>query len=285
MRIKAYGAVQQYHVLGAPKSGFEGWRAPPRRTQINDNNTIRFPSPAFAEGSPETEIVARHDAPKGLRRRVRRGQALYGVGDSMAALYVVHAGAVKTVTVSGDRLSQVTGFHLSGEVFGLDGIASGRHPGMAIALEDSEVFVLPLAKCLEWARGTEQGLRLLTRALACELERCRDVILMLGTMRAEQRLAAFLLDLSERYGRLGFSRSQFELRMSRQDIGSYLGLKIETVSRLVSRLQRKGILRALNKSITVVDFDGLWQMSGLTHRDCRPACVQIVDREGALRFD
>jgi CRP/FNR family transcriptional regulator len=261
-----------------------GLRAPTWRTHINDNNNIIFRpcDPASIDRPCEAEKLPPHERRKGARLRVRRGEVLYASGDALQALYVVHLGVIKTVTLSGGGLAQVTGFQMSGELVGLDGIDSGQHPGIAVALEDSEVFVLPFEQCLEWARRTPQGLRLMTRALACELERCKDVILMLGTMRAEQRLAAFLLDLSERYGRLGYSRSRLELRMSRQDIGSYLGLKIETVSRLVSRFQHRGIIRALNKSIAVTDFDGLWQVSGLTSRDRRPACVRIVDEDGAL---
>jgi CRP/FNR family transcriptional regulator len=194
----------------------------------------------------------------------------------------VRVGVFKSITTSGNRMTQVTGFEMAGDVIGLDGIESGRHPGASVALEDAEVFVLPLELFARWSRKSAFGQRQMTRLLAGEMERCQQLMLMLGTMRAEQRLASFLLELSERYGRLGFSRSQLELRMSRVDIGSYLGLKLETVSRLMSRFQQKRLIRVLGKSINLLDIPALWQVSGLLPGHPWPATIPILGHEGEL---
>ena len=198
------------------------------------------------------------------------------------ALYIVRVGVFKSITTSGNRMTQVTGFQMAGDVIGLDGIEAGRHPGGSVALEDAEVFVLPLELFARWSRESAFGQRQMTRMLAGEMERCQQLMLMLGTMRAEQRLASFLLELSERYGRLGFSRSQLLLRMSRVDIGSYLGLKLETVSRLMSRFQQKGLIRVLGKSINLLDVPALWQVSGLLPGHPWPATIAILGHEGEL---
>jgi CRP/FNR family transcriptional regulator len=179
-------------------------------------------------------------------------------------------------------LTQVVGFALPGDVMGLDGIDTGLHASEAVALEDAEVFVLPMALCRLWIRESAHGPRLFARAMACEIARTQETMLMLGTMLAQQRLAMFLLDLSERYGRLGYSRVRLVLRMTRQDIGSYLGLTFETVSRLLARLQDEGAIRVDGRMIDLRDIPALWRLSGLSPDCARPQAVAIVDREGEL---
>jgi CRP/FNR family transcriptional regulator, anaerobic regulatory protein len=122
----------------------------------------------------------------------------------------------------------------------------------------------------------------MTRTLAREIVRGHELMIMLGTMRAEQKLATFLLDLSERYGRLGYSRSRFLIRMTRLEIGSYLGLKLETVSRLLSRFQREGLVQVQGKSIELIDFPSLWQMSGISPDRHKSAIGPILDRDAEL---
>jgi CRP/FNR family transcriptional regulator len=221
-------------------------------------------------------------SPKRSRHRVRRGATLYGVGDSFHVLYVVRVGVLKSCTVSDDGLMQVTGFLMSGDVMGLDGIDTGFHQSQVVALEDAEVFMVPFAQCEQWSQESRHSQRLMMRTLAREIVRSQELMILLGTMRAEQRVATFLLDLSERYGRLGYSRSQFVLRMTRQDIGSYLGLKLETVSRALSRFQQDGFIQVQGRSIALLDFAALWRLSGLSPDRPRPAVDPILDREGEL---
>lgn len=244
----------------------------------------RAPVKAHAAAAPaaaSAKVVAL-TAPKRTRHRIRRGETLYGVGDTFRSLFVVRVGMLKTFTTSDDGLLQVTGFQMAGDVVGMDGIDTGRHQSSVVALEDSELFVVPFAQCEQWSHESAHGQRLMMRTLAREIVRSQELMIVLGTMRAEQRLATFLLDLSERYGRLGYSRSQFLLRMTRQDIGSYLGLKLETVSRLLSRLQQEGFIQVQGRSIALLDFESMRQLSGFSPNRQRPMAEPIVDREGEL---
>jgi CRP/FNR family transcriptional regulator, anaerobic regulatory protein len=242
---------------------------------------LRSSTPVTADVPAGANVVPL-GAPKRSRHRVRRGETLYGIGDPFRSLYVVRVGVLKTFTVSDEGLMQVTGFAMAGDVIGLDGIDTSRHQSSVVALEDCELFVLPFAQCEQWSQESAHGQRLMMRTLAREIVRSQELMIVLGTMRAEQRLATFLLDISERYGRLGYSRAQFLLRMTRQDIGSYLGLKLETVSRLLSRFQQEGFMQVQGKSISLLDFDSLRQLSGFSSERRRPAPDPILDREGEL---
>ena len=185
-------------------------------------------------------------------KRVKRGDALYRLGEEFSAIYAVRAGFFKASVVLEDGRDQVTGFHMAGEIVGMDGIGTERHASDVIALEDSEVCIIP------YARLEEAGMqRQLHKAMSRELVRDQGVMMLLGTMRAEERLAAFLLNLSTRFVARGFSQSEFHLRMTREEIGSYLGLSLETVSRLFSRFQEDGLIAVRQKHIVIHDIPGL----------------------------
>jgi len=187
------------------------------------------------------------------RRRVKRGERLYRAGDAFSSLYSVRSGFFKTVQTVGDGRDQVIGFHMGGEIMGMDGIGSEMHDCDSISLEDSEVCVIPYAR-LEHLTQTVHGLqRQFHKVMSREIAQERSVMLLLGSMRAEERLAAFLLNLSQRFLRRGFSASEFVLRMTREEIGSYLGMKLETVSRLFSRFQEDGILEVQQKHVRIRD--------------------------------
>ena len=219
---------------------------------------------ALADHPPAPFDVLPVDGSRCTRQRLRRGETLFGAGDVFHTLYVVHAGVLKSFTVSDDGLMQITGFQIPRDVVGLDGIGTGQHLSAAVALEDSEVFALPFAQCEQWAKESPHGQRVMMRTFAREITRSQEQMVVLGVMSAEQRVAAFLLDLSERYGRLGYSRSRFLLRMSRHDIGSYLGLKLETVSRVLSRLHREGLVQVQGRSIALLDLPALRRMVGVS---------------------
>jgi CRP/FNR family transcriptional regulator len=187
------------------------------------------------------------------RLRVRKGEVLYRVGDEFHALHAIRAGSCKTVLLANDGQDQVAGYHMAGEIIGLDGIGTDTHECEAIALEDMEICPLPFDQIETLARLSEQFGRNLHKLLSLESARARNLMIVLGTMRAEQRLAMFLLDLSQRYRARGYSSCEFVLRLKRKEIGSYLGLKLETVSRLFSRFQRAGMIQVNGPAVRLLD--------------------------------
>src|SRR6185436_4957272 len=158
------------------------------------------------------------------RRRVKRGEALFGAGDEFKSVYAVRSGFFKTSLVDGEGREQVTGFFMGGELLGLDGIGTGRHHSASIALEDCEVCVLPYSLIEKMAQDVPALQRQLHAVLSREIVRDHGVMMLLGSMRAEERLATFLLNLSKRFTARGYSPSDFHLRMTREELGSYLGL-------------------------------------------------------------
>lgn len=196
------------------------------------------------------------------KRRVPRGASLYHNGDRLESLYAVRSGAFKTVGVSRDGAEKITGFHLPGELLGLDAIGASRHDYSAVALEDSEVCVVPFA-LLEQMTLTLPALQhQLLRLLSVDISRDNGLMLLLGSMTAEQRLAAFLLSLARRHQRLGFAADRFMLRMTREEIGNYLGLTLETVSRLLSRFQREELIAVHQRDVEIRNPDRLREMVG-----------------------
>ena len=196
------------------------------------------------------------------RRRVKRGESLFKTGDDFTSVYAVRSGFFKTSLIDDDGREQVTGFFMGGELLGMDGIGAGRYNGTAIALEDSEVCVMPFSLIEEMSREIPALQRHLHAVLAREIVRDHGVMMLLGSMRAEERLATFLINLSRRFVRRGFSASDFHLRMTREEIGSYLGLKLETVSRLFSSFQQDGIIEVQQKHVRIVDIGGLERVLG-----------------------
>jgi CRP/FNR family transcriptional regulator len=194
------------------------------------------------------------------RRRVKRGEALFNAGDEFKTVYAIRSGFFKTSVVDGEGREQVTGFFMGGELIGLEGIGTGTYNGAAIALEDSEVCVMPFALIEEMSREVPALQRHLHTVLAREIVRDHGVMMLLGSMRAEERLATFLLNLSKRFLRRGYSSSDFHLRMTREEIGSYLGLKLETVSRLFSQFQAEGLIDVQQKHVRILDIGGLEQV-------------------------
>jgi CRP/FNR family transcriptional regulator len=237
-------------------------------------------APASRPAAPSS--VTPLKPPNRVRRPVRRGETLFGAGDPFNTLFVVRVGFFKSLASSANGQVQVTGFPMVGDVLGLDGIDTGFHQCDVVAFDNAEVFVLPFAECEQWVRETSHGQRLMRRTLAREITRGHDHMLLLSATRAEQRVAIFLLDMAERHRRLGDSRSRFALRMTRQDIGSYLGLQLETVSRLLSHFQREGYIQVQGREIALLDFPALWRLSGHTPDGHRPMVDPLLDSQGNL---
>jgi CRP/FNR family transcriptional regulator len=156
-----------------------------------------------------------------------------------------------------DGREQISGFYMAGELMGLDGVANGEHASSATALEDTEVCAIPYAHLTELAAGNAGMQHMLSRLMSREIVREHSLMVLLGSMNAEERLAAFLLNLSQRLNARGYSATEFHLRMSRAEIGSYLGMTLETVSRTFSTFQQQRLLEVDKRHIRVVDLEGL----------------------------
>jgi CRP/FNR family transcriptional regulator len=191
------------------------------------------------------------------RKTVKRGDALFHAGEPFKSLYAVRTGFFKTCVSAEDGRDQVTGFQMAGELLGLDGISTDRHACDAIALEDSQVCVIPYSQLEDLSREFSDLQHQFHKIMSREIVRDHGVMLLLGSMRAEERLAAFLLNLTQRLHARGFSATALVLRMTREEIGSYLGLKLETVSRTFSRFQEEGLLEVKQRDIRIVDEAGL----------------------------
>ncbi len=208
---------------------------------------------------------------KGLvegQRKVARGAYLYRVGDSFDAVFAVRTGFFKAVVASDQGLEQVTGFHMLGELLGLGGI-DGRHEVDAVALEDSQVCVISYARLSSLLRELPTLQQHFHRLMSREIAGDHLAMLQLGSMHAEERLAAFLLNLMNRLQARGFSESSVLLRMSREEIGSYLGLKAESVSRTFSRFHATGLLSVQQREIHITDLAGLQRVLAPSSDDAR----------------
>lgn len=186
------------------------------------------------------------------RRRTKKGATLFKSGDEFRSLFAVRSGFFKTLVSTSDGRNQITGFQAPGELLGLDGVSTEHHSVDAVALEDSEVCILPYPDLERIARDFPPLQHQLHRVMSREIVRENDVLLLLGSMKAEERVAAFILNISERYKRLGYASGEFVLRMTRQEIGSFLGLKLETVSRIFSRFQGQSLIEVNGKSIKIL---------------------------------
>lgn len=191
------------------------------------------------------------------RRKVKRGDTLFNNGDKFTSLFAIRTGFFKTALATEDGRDQVTGFQMAGEIIGLDGIVHDRHTCDAIALEDAEVCVMPFDRIEELSREVTALQSHVHKIMSREIVREHGVMLLLGSMRAEERVAAFLLNLVQRLHARGFSQSELVLRMTREEIGSYLGLKLETVSRTFSKFVEEGIVEVKQRHVRILNTQAL----------------------------
>jgi len=197
-----------------------------------------------------------------IKRGFAHGDYLYRSGDKFQSLYAIHSGSFKTQVLHEDGREQVTGFQMAGEIIGLDAICTDQHTCEAVALENSEVCELPFNRLEALSRELPSLQRHLHKIMSREIVRDQGIMLLLGSMRAEERLAAFLLNKSQRLAARGLSPTRIKLRMSRQEIGSYLGLKLETVSRSFSNFQENGLISVKARSVELLDLPGLHALVG-----------------------
>ena len=194
------------------------------------------------------------------RRKVKRGTPLFRNGERFTSLYAIRTGFFKTCVATEDGRDQVTGFQMAGEIIGLDGIVNDQHTCDAVALEDAEVCVMPFERIEDLSREVTSLQHHVHKIMSREIVREHGVMLLLGSMRAEERLAAFLLNLVQRLHARGFSQSELILRMTRDEIGSYLGLKLETVSRTFSKFVEEHLVEVKQRYVRILNADGLRQI-------------------------
>ncbi|MDW8480005.1 MAG: helix-turn-helix domain-containing protein [Xanthomonadales bacterium] len=198
------------------------------------------------------------------RRPLARGATLFRAGDPLRALYVLREGALKTYSYGEEGELRILGFHLPGELFGLDALAEDRHRCDAEALIPSRVCEIPVAELERVAREIAGVQQQLMRILGRGAVRDQEHLEMMGRRHAVARIASFLLSLSRRYGALGFAPDRILLPMSRSDIANYLGLVIETVSRAFARLQGEGVIRVERRRVEILDPK---RLAALCHED------------------
>jgi CRP/FNR family transcriptional regulator, anaerobic regulatory protein len=202
-------------------------------------------------GLPPCEML-RMEHVVGGRRRLLRGEYLYRAGDPFTRLYAVHSGYLKNLRHAHGSC-QVTGFPMAGELLGLDAIATGRHDCDAVALDTSDICEIPFDNLRELMVSMPSLLDQFHRTLSQEIQRQQASLFFLGNARAEQRLALFLVGLSARHAVRGMPAAQLQLRMSRDEIGAYLGLTMECVCRLLARFRKAGWISLTGRHLTILD--------------------------------
>jgi CRP/FNR family transcriptional regulator len=216
-----------------------------------------------------SEDIQRLDALVKRHRPLARGHHVFHLGDEFSALYAIRCGSVKTYTITEDGSEQITGFHLPGEIIGLDAINASRHPCGAKTLEITSICDIPFNRLEELALRVPGLARQLLRIMSREIHADEELLTLLGKKSAEERLASLLLSLSRRFQQRGFSPHEFRLSMSRNDIGNYLGLAVETISRLFTRFQQQGLIEVRQKYIRLQNIEQLQEVAGLV--DCNKA--------------
>lgn len=188
-----------------------------------------------------------------VRQRIAKGGLIYETGREFDALYAVRFGHFKIFRTDHAGTQQITGFQMAGDLMGMDAIASGKYMSNAIALEDSEVCIIPFDRLERLLADIPSLLRQFHRVMSSEISRDQNVMMLLNSMRAAQRLASFLVSLSTRYSNRGYAANEFQLRMTREDIGNHLGLAVESVSRLLGDFKKDGILRVNHRTLEIID--------------------------------
>jgi CRP/FNR family transcriptional regulator len=234
----------------------------PKASPTNKCSTCVLGQFCIPVGLSHEELI-KVDALVKERISLKKGDVLYRHGNPMSSVYSVRFGTLKTEHCLSDGRSQIIGFHLPGEILGLDAIGDGYHQSDAIALEDSEACIIRFTEFESLASQIPTLQNQFHRILSRELTQDQHHLLSLGSLRAEERLAGFLLNLSERLTARGYTNHEFDLRMSREEMGSYLGIQIETVSRMLSRFAEAGLIQVKQRHVKLIDITGLYELAGL----------------------
>lgn len=195
-------------------------------------------------------------------RPLKKGEHLLLEGDSFASVFAVRSGSLKTYTSTNEGEEQITGFHLPSELVGLSGVDTDAYPVSAQAMETTMVCEIPFDKLEELAGDHPQLRRQLMCVMSKEIRDDQQMMLLLSKKNADERIATFLVNLASRFRRRGFSSQSFRLSMSRNEMGNYLGLAVETVSRVFTRFQKQELISAVGKEIEIINSQALCRMAG-----------------------
>ncbi|MGK9064058.1 fumarate/nitrate reduction transcriptional regulator Fnr [Stutzerimonas chloritidismutans] len=195
-------------------------------------------------------------------RPLKKGDMLFRQGDAFNSVFAIRSGALRTFSVTDAGEEQITGFHLPSEMVGLSGMDTEAYPVSAQALETTSVCEIPFERLDELSVLLPQLRRQLMRIMSREIRDDQQMMLLLSKKTADERIATFLINLSARFSARGFSANQFRLPMSRNEIGSYLGLAVETVSRVFTRFQSNGLIEAEGKEVRILDSIRLCALAG-----------------------
>lgn len=193
-------------------------------------------------------------------KRVRAGQSVYRQLQRFDSLFIVSSGFLKTIVIDEGGGDRVTGFPMRGDLIGLDAIHAKRHPSEAVALTDCDVVIVEYSRLMQFCTGYPGIMAGLCRIMSAELAREQATAGMIATMSADTLMARFLAQLSDRYAELGYSPREFSLRMSRAEMGSYLGLTLESASRALQAIGRAGLLSVNQREVVLHDVDALKTM-------------------------
>ncbi|WP_430455801.1 fumarate/nitrate reduction transcriptional regulator Fnr [Rheinheimera sp.] len=197
------------------------------------------------------------------KRPSHKGDHLFEAGKPLQALYAVRTGSFKTYTLSEQGEEQITGFHLPGDVIGFDAIGDQQHPSYAQALETALVCEIPFNNLDSLLDQVPKLRQQLMRLMSQDIHGDQQMMLLLNRKTAEEKLAAFITNLAQRFGSRGFSRKEFRLTMTRGEIGNYLGLTVETISRLLGRFHKDELIHVDGKLITIANFEELSRIAGM----------------------
>ena len=191
------------------------------------------------------------------KRPIHKGDKIYTDGQELSCLFAIRSGTFKTFTVNEQGEEQITGFHLAGDLLGFDAIADSEHKSFAQALETSMVCEIPYNSLDTLSNTMPKLKKQVLRLMSNEIRTDQEMLTLLNRKNAEQRVATFLVSLSDRYYARGLSSNEFRLTMTRSDIGNYIGLTVETISRLLNRFHKNGLIQVDGKLITILDIDQL----------------------------
>lgn len=233
---------------------------PPRLVEVKDGcSGCRLHPLCLSAGLSHAELEQLGQVVN-VHHTLRRGEYLYRAGQSFSSLYVLRRGFFKMYDLSEDGREKIVGLYMPGALLEMGAISTGHYNYSAIAVEDSDLCAIPFNRLEELFRRVPRLQHWFYRVMSREIIRDQEIMKLLSGMRAEERLAVFLLDLSDRFKELGYSSTRFILRLTREEIGNYLGLTLETVSRLFSRFQAEGLIGVNGKEMRLSDLTALKMM-------------------------
>ncbi|MFZ6709176.1 helix-turn-helix domain-containing protein [Undibacterium sp. TC9W] len=230
---------------------------------------LRIPTPA---ASADEEVLFQHV-------RFKAGQRIHTIGQDFDTLYIVNSGFLKTVLLDEYGNEQVLSFPMKGDLLGIDGIHNQHHASEAVALSDCDIILLPYKTFSALGRTYVELEQAMFSVMSRELVREQIMIGMLSALSAEAKVARFLTTLGERFSQLGYSGKSFNLRMTRHEIGSYLGLTLETVSRTLSAFNEMGLISVDQRQIALNDVPALKTLRRLPPAKAR---IKVSEKVSAL---